>query len=262
MEYYCGIDIGSLSTETVLIDSSGALVHYEIILTGASAVKACAKCYYRTLEAAKVNEDDIVLTVSTGYGRSRCEFSDAQVTEITCHAKGAAVVFPEARTVIDIGGQDSKAIRLGPGGAVEDFAMNDKCAAGTGRFLGVMARTLEIDLDEMGPLSLKYVKEVKVSSMCTVFAESEVVSLISEGTDVANISRGIHKAISDRTVSLAERVGINPEVVMTGGVAKNVGVVDCIETKIGRKLLIPLEPQIIGALGAAHIALVRSQKGQ
>jgi predicted CoA-substrate-specific enzyme activase len=260
MELYCGIDIGSLSTEALLIDSQAKVVSQFIMFTGASAIKAGQICFDKTLELAGATPDDIAMTIATGYGRAKCTMADAKVTEITCHGKGAWVLFPHARTVIDIGGQDSKAIRINEKGAVQDFVMNDKCAAGTGRFLEVMARTLEIDLDQMGPTSLQFKNETPVSSMCTVFAESEVVSLISEGAAVADIIRGIHRAISDRTVSLAERVGVAGDVVMTGGVAKNVGVVDCIEQKIGKKLLIPEEPQIVGALGAAHIALDRSRK--
>ena len=261
MKVYCGIDIGSLSTEAVLVDPEGRILDFHIILTGASAVKASQVCFEQILAKANLAASDLEMVIATGYGRSRCDVADAKVTEITCHAKGASVLFPQARTVIDIGGQDSKAIAIDENGAVRDFVMNDKCAAGTGRFLEVMARTLEIDLDQMGPLSLKFKKETRVSSMCTVFAESEVVSLISEGAEAADIARGIHRAISDRTVSLTERVGIKPEVIMTGGVAKNIGVVTCIEEKIGRKLLLPDEPQIVGALGAAHIALFRSTKG-
>ena len=260
MKFFCGIDIGSLSTEAVIIDEDGNLVTYYIQLTGASAVKASEDCFNTTVEQANISPSDILMTIATGYGRTRCEITDKKVTEITCHGKGASVLFPEARTVIDIGGQDSKAIRIDENGSVKDFVMNDKCAAGTGRFLEVMARTLEIDLDQMGPVSLQFEKETKVSSMCTVFAESEVVSLISEGAKVADIIRGIHRAISDRTISLAERVGVVPEVVMTGGVAKNIGVVACIEEKLGKKLILPPEPQIVGALGAAHIALLRTKE--
>ncbi len=261
MKYYCGIDIGSLSTEAVIIDKTGELITYYIQLTGASAVKAADNCFNATIQKGAISPSDIEFTIATGYGRTRCERADAKVTEITCHGKGAAILFPGAGTVIDIGGQDSKAIRIDENGTVKDFVMNDKCAAGTGRFLEVMARTLEIDLDQMGPVSLEFEHETKVSSMCTVFAESEVVSLISEGAKVADITRGIHRAISDRTISLAQRVGVNPDVVMTGGVAKNVGVVACVEEKLGTKLIIPDEPQIIGAFGAAHIALSRSNKG-
>lgn len=259
MSFFCGIDIGSLSTETVILNEKGSIIQYNIILTGASAVKASAKCMEETLAKANLSLDEIEMVIATGYGRSRCEIADAKVTEITCHGKGASLLFPEARTVIDIGGQDSKAIRIDEKGAVQDFIMNDKCAAGTGRFLEVMARTLEIDLDQMGPLSLEFKLEHKVSSMCTVFAESEVVSLISEGVEVPDIARGIHRAISDRTASLAERVGITPKVIMTGGVAKNIGVVACLEEKLGQKLLLPEEPQIVGAIGAASIALERSK---
>jgi len=261
-KYYAGIDIGSLSTETVLIDKAGNILAAHIMATGSSSIKAAQKSFDNALNDAGATAEDIVYCVSTGYGRNKTPFADTKVTEITCHAKGAHVLFPEARTVIDIGGQDSKAIRIDENGNVLNFMMNDKCAAGTGRFLEVMARALEVDLEELGPLALQSDEDIKVSSVCTVFAESEVVSLIGEGLPTARIAWGVCRSVADRTISLAERVGLTPPIVMTGGVAKNVGVVAALEKRLNQKLTISDEPQIVGALGAAHLARSRADKIQ
>ena len=257
--FFAGIDIGSLSTDVVLLDRRGEIAGSSIVATGASAKKACEEAFSRALAGAEASPSAVVFTVSTGYGREMAASADLTVTEITCHARGARHLFPKARTVLDIGGQDSKVIRLTPGGKVADFAMNDKCAAGTGRFLEVMARTLEMDLEEMGPRSLLSRKTVAVSSMCTVFAESEVISLIASGTPPEDIARGIHLAIADRIAALAERVGMASPAVMTGGVAKNPGARRALEEKFGISLLVPAEPQLAGALGAALIAREKSQ---
>src|SRR3990170_2487550 len=187
---FAGIDIGSLSTDVVLLDPKGEIAGSSIVATGASTKKACEEAVSRALAGAGAAPSAVVFTVSTGYGREMASSADHTVTEITCHARGARHLFPEARTVLDIGGQDSKVIRLTPDGKVADFAMNDKCAAGTGRFLEVMARTLEMDLEEMGYRSLLSRRTVAVSSMCTVFAESEVVSLIASGTPPEDTARG------------------------------------------------------------------------
>lgn len=251
---YAGIDIGSLSTEAVLLDGDGGVAGFAIVATGASARKACDEALSRALAAAEADASCIAFLVSTGYGRERVASADRRVTEITCHARGVRRLFPEARTVIDIGGQDSKVIRLSRDGKVADFAMNDKCAAGTGRFLEVMARTLEMDLEDLGPCSLRSTKSLAVSSMCTVFAESEVVSLIASGAAPEDIARGIHNAVADRVAALAERVGTAPPAVLTGGVAKNPGARKALEERFGLPLLVPPEPQITGALGAALIA--------
>ncbi len=255
---FAGIDIGSLSTDAVLLDKEGEIAGSAIVATGASTRKACEEAFSRALSEAGAAPSSVVFTVSTGYGRDMAASAELKVTEITCHAKGARHLFPEARTVLDIGGQDSKVIRLNTYGKVADFAMNDKCAAGTGRFLEVMARTLELDLEEMGPRSLLYRKTVTVSSMCTVFAESEVISLIASGTPPEDIARGIHLAIADRIAALAERLGMAGPAVMTGGVAKNPGARRALEEKFGFPLLVPAEPQLAGALGAALIAREKS----
>lgn len=255
---YAGVDIGSLSTETFLLDHDGVTVATNVMLTGASSVKAALRSYGDALAAANLTAADVTFCVATGYGRNKADFADARITEITCHARGAAILFPDTRTVIDIGGQDSKVIKVGPGGAVLDFVMNDKCAAGTGRFLEVMARTLEVDLDELGALALKTDADLKVSSMCTVFAESEVVSLIGDGVNAPRIAWGVCRSVSDRVASMAERVGVTPPVVMTGGVAYNAGVVAALEKRLGITLTIPQQPQLVGALGAAHLARERA----
>jgi len=251
---YAGIDVGSLSTEAVLLDADGRVAGFSIVATGASTRKACGEALARALAAANAADTCIACTVSTGYGRESVPASDRRVTEITCHARGARHLFPETRTVLDIGGQDSKVIRLAPDGRVADFAMNDKCAAGTGRFLEVMARTLEMDLEDLGPASLRSRRSLAVSSMCTVFAESEVVSLIASGAAPEDIARGIHNAVADRVAALAERIGMAPPAVMTGGVAKNPGARKALEERFGFPLLVPGEPQLAGALGAALIA--------
>ncbi|MCB7129314.1 MAG: acyl-CoA dehydratase activase [Candidatus Brocadiales bacterium] len=250
-----GIDIGSLSTDAVLMNDKKEVIASEVIATGASSKKAADKIWASMLATTGVLEKDIRYVVATGYGRIRVPFANEVVTEITCHGKGAHFFFPRARTVIDIGGQDSKVIKVDPNGSVLDFVMNDKCAAGTGRFLEVMARTLEIDLDEMGPLSLEGSGKLSISSLCTVFAESEVVSLIGADHKVPDICRALHMAISKRIAAQVRRVGVEGQVVMSGGVAKNVGMVKELEKLLGVKFRIAEEPQITGAVGAALIGL-------
>ncbi|MFH1538643.1 MAG: acyl-CoA dehydratase activase [bacterium] len=252
--HFGGIDIGSLSADMVIIDESENIVAYNIIHTGANSKIAAKKCFDETLAKAGIKEDGLNFLVATGYGRISVPFADKTVTEITCHGRGAFQLFPNTKTVIDIGGQDSKVIKLGGGGKVADFVMNDKCAAGTGRFLEVMARALEIELDEMGEMSLKSQKDIAISSMCTVFAESEVISLVAEATPKEDIINGIHSAICSRIAGMVDRLGKEEEVTITGGVAKNCGIVETIQKKLGAKLNVPDEPQIAGALGAALIA--------
>jgi predicted CoA-substrate-specific enzyme activase len=258
---YAGVDVGSLSTDAVLIDDEKIILAYSIVPTGVNTKKASEECLKQTLAQINKSQDEITYTVSTGYSRVRVPFADEQVTEITCHAKGANYFFPEARTVLDIGGQDSKAMKITKDGKVLEFAMNDKCAAGTGRFLEVMARALEIELDEMGELSLQSTKKLKISSVCTVFAESEVVSLLARGESAADIALALHEAISQRTKGLMAKVGIEQPVVITGGVAKNIGIIKSLEEILKIKLLIPSEPQIIGALGAALLARTKYMGG-
>jgi predicted CoA-substrate-specific enzyme activase len=248
-----GIDVGSISAETVILKADKILA-YNILPTGANSKTAGEKSFNNALEQARIRREDINNTVATGYGRISVPFADKQITEISCHGRGAHFINKKVRTIIDIGGQDSKVIRIDANGKSTDFVMNDKCAAGTGRFLEVMARSLEIPLEEMGTISLKAKSSAIISSTCTVFAESEIVSLVAEGLPLENISNGIHQAIANKISSLAARIGIEEVIALTGGVAKNVGVRKALEDKLGIKLFIPDEPQIIGALGAAIIA--------
>jgi predicted CoA-substrate-specific enzyme activase len=253
--YFAGIDVGSLSTDTVILDGRRRIVAYDISPTGANSKVAGESSFRHALDRAEISVKQIACAVSTGYGRVSLEFADKAVTEITCHGRGAHHLFPDTRTIVDIGGQDSKVIRLGSGGKVVDFSMNDKCAAGTGRFLEVMAKALEVDLEEMGPLSMRSTEQIAISSMCTVFAESEVISLVAQAKPKEDIINGIHKAICNRISSLMDRVGIEPEVTMTGGVAKNTAIVENIRQKVHGRINVPEEPQIVGALGAALIAI-------
>ena len=248
-----GIDVGSITTKAA-VAKDGALIADKVVLTGYNAQFAGEKVFDEILKESGIDRPSIEKIISTGYGRNSVTFADKAVTEITCHAAGAYYLDPEVRSVIDIGGQDSKAIAVNDTGSPLDFAMNDKCAAGTGRFLEVMARALEIDLDNFGDWSLKAQQPSTISSLCTVFAESEVISLISKGEKRVNIIAGNHEAIAARVVAMANRVGFSPRIMMTGGVAKNIGVVRALERKIGQKIEVSEKSQVTGAIGAAIIA--------
>jgi predicted CoA-substrate-specific enzyme activase len=255
-----GIDIGSITTEALLFDKDKGVLGYTILQTGADSRKSAELALEKVLALPARQASDITYTIATGCGRKRASFAQQAVTEITCIAKGVNYLFPEARTIIDIGGQDTKVIRIDEKGRVVEFEMNDKCAAGTGRFIEVMAKALSVDLDKIGDISLNHKKELAISSICTVFAESEVISLVSEGEELEDILYGIHKAIADRTMGLINRLGgVQKEVIMAGGVAKNAGVVKALEKIMDTQLKIHVEPQIVGALGAAIIALEKSQ---
>ncbi len=253
MTIVAGVDIGSLSTDVVIL-KDGKTIAQIVHPTGSNSGKASELALEKALNHVGVNLSDIAYIVSTGYGRISAEFSDKQVTEITCHGKGMHYLNPQIRTVIDIGGQDSKAIKLTQHGDIEDFVMNDKCAAGTGRFLEVMASALEVDLEEFTDISMTARNGVDISSMCTVFAESEVVSLIAEGVSKDRIIRGLVESVGERTEAMAGRIHIEPPIGMSGGVAKNRGVVKALEERLNAQIYIPDEPQVVGALGAALLA--------
>jgi len=253
MEIFAGIDIGSLTSKALLFGEKGIL-SYSILPTGANPKIAAMRCLESVLMKSNIKEKDILSIVATGYGRIIIPFKAKEMTEISCHAKGASFLIPGARTVIDIGGQDSKIITLDSNSRVLDFVMNDKCAAGTGRFLEVMAKALEVELNEMGRLSLQSRKSISVSSMCTVFAESEVISLIAKGYEVKEILKGLHEAIARRIYNLSKRLRVKDKIVFTGGVAKNEGIKRFLEKFFGKEILVPEEPQIVGALGAALFA--------
>jgi len=259
--YFMGIDIGSLSCDAVIVDAGGGIVASAVVPTGARNREAIARARNEVFGLSGLSEKDLASVVSTGYGRDRVEGRAGAVTEITCHARGIQHLFPGTRLLVDIGGQDSKAILMDARGRVTDFAMNDKCAAGTGRFLEAMARALMVDIDELADLDHGGQGGLTLSSMCTVFAESEVVSLIAEGREVPEIVTGLNRAIASRTASLIKRVA--PEVdgmpvAMSGGVARNHGVVRALSDALSTQVHVPEAPDIVGALGAALIARDRA----
>jgi (R)-2-hydroxyacyl-CoA dehydratese activating ATPase len=248
-----GIDVGSISAKAAIL-KDGELVGARVILTGYNARNAGNAVFEGLLQELGIDKTAVDRIVATGYGRNSVDFVDQAVTEITCHAIGAYFQDPSIRSIIDIGGQDSKAITLNDAGGVRDFAMNDKCAAGTGRFLEVMARALEVDLDGFGALSLEAENPAAISSLCTVFAESEVISLIAKGTPRADIIAGIHQSVAARVVAMGNRVGLTEPVMMTGGVAHNIGVVKALEAKLGFPVQVSAYAQVNGAIGAACLA--------
>lgn len=253
--YYAGIDSGSASTDVVILDRDRNLVASVIRPTGAGAGGSAEKALQEALDRAGLTRDDLAGCVATGYGRAAIETGNRSITEITCHAKGARFLDPAVRCVIDIGGQDSKVIALDESGNVENFVMNDKCAAGTGRFLDMMARTMEMSLEEMSKRGLSYQEDITISSTCTVFAESEVVSLIAQNRSTDDIVHGLDKSVAQKTAQLCARVRGSGPYMMTGGVAKNEGVVRALEEKLGEKLIVSDKAQICGALGAALFAM-------
>jgi predicted CoA-substrate-specific enzyme activase len=251
------VDVGSTQTKAVLVDEQGALRGRALVDTGANVMLAAERAFQAALADAGAGEEEVGSIAGTGYGRYRVTFGDFQVTEISCHARGASHMFPGTRTVVDMGGQDTKAIRVGPAGEVLDFCMNDKCAAGTGRFLGAAAVALEIPLGELGPTALRADRAVAISTTCTVFAESEVLSWVARGRKVEEILLGVHQAIVSRSLGLMRRVGITEEVTFTGGVARNAGMVALLNSRLGFPVNVSGESHFMGALGAALFALDR-----
>ena len=248
-----GIDVGSITVKAAAMED-GKLLATQVASTGYNPSEAAKRIYERLLSGLGAKDSLVCGIVATGYGRRSVSFAQRVVTEITCHGKGADFQYPGVRTVIDIGGQDSKAISLDGSGRVQDFAMNDKCAAGTGRFLEVMAKALEVELDLFGKVSLQAPSPSSISSLCTVFAESEVISLIAKGESRDNIIAGIHEAIGTRIASMIERIAVQEPVLMTGGVAKNQGVLETLRKKLGVEIIVPKHPQENGAIGAAIVA--------
>ena len=250
---FLGIDVGAATAKALLFDKD-AIVACHVIPTGPDVIKVANLALETVVGRAGIRNADIKCAVATGYARNSIDFADKTVTEIACHAKGASYLFPEARMVIDIGGQDSKAIILEPGGVVSNFVMNDKCAAGTGRFFEVMANVLELDLNKMGEISLQNRKICKISNICTVFAESEVISLRAQKETVEDILAGIHRASAKRLRAMVGGIGIAKPIVFSGGVGKNIGMKKALEEEFHADLIVPEDPQIVGALGAALIA--------
>ncbi len=254
---YMGIDVGSRSTNAVIIDNQGKMVGYSIIPSGYNQKDTVREVIKEVLQTSDVKREEIVKIIGTGYGRRNISDADRTVTEITCHALGAHQFFPDAQMIIDIGGQDSKVIYTPANGVVEEFVMNDKCSAGTGRFLEVMASVLNMSIEEFSEAGLKAEESYKISSTCTVFAESEVISGITNGIARESIVAGICQSIVNRIQGLAGRINCQGTIILTGGVAKNKSVVFFMRKK-WPDILVPSEPQIIGALGAGMIAYYES----
>ena len=248
-----GIDIGSITAKAAIFDT-GKILATKVIFTGYNAELAGIKVYEEALVQVGIDKNSIEKIVSTGYGRNSVNFVNRSYTEIMCHAAGAHFLNPHIRSIIDIGGQDSKAILLDDKGKVKNFVMNDKCAAGTGRFLEVMARAMEVNLDDFGAMSIKSKQPSKISSLCTVFAESEVISLIAKGEQRQDIIAGIHESVAARVSSMAGRVGLQEPVMITGGVARNMGVIHALEKKLEMKIEVSPYAQENGAIGAAILA--------
>ena len=253
--YVLGIDFGSTTGKAVILDAEGTVLASAVSQKGAVSDEGVKAALTQVLQEANIALSDIQRCVATGYGRRMLDIADRTITEITCHARGAVALVPQARMVIDIGGQDSKVIAVDETGLVTQFAMNDRCAAGTGKFLEVLARAVNIDIDKMGAVALSATESVKITSMCATFAETEVIALLAEGCNKPVVLDGVHAAVANRIVGLVSRVGQRNPIVMTGGVAQNIAAVKHIETALNAPLIIPSHPQIAGALGAALFAL-------
>lgn len=257
MAYAAGVDVGSTQTKAVIINEKKEIVGRALIDTGANVIQAAENAYFKALEDRSIREEEVDYVIGTGYGRYKVTFGNTQVTEISCHARGAVQMFPNTHTVIDMGGQDTKAIRVGLNGEIIDFCMNDKCAAGTGRFLGAASAALDIPLSDLGPTAMDAERPVRISTTCTVFAESEVLSWLGKGKKIEDILMGVHQSIAKRSIGLLRRVGIEDEVTFTGGVAKNTGMIYALEDNLGIELNVSEESHYMGALGAALFALDR-----
>ncbi len=257
--YTLGIDVGSTASKCIILEDGTRIVSKSLIDVGAGT-SGPARAIQEVLAGCGLSKEDIAYTLATGYGRNSLEgVAEAQMSELSCHARGASFLFPQVRTVIDIGGQDVKAIHI-ENGSMVNFQMNDKCAAGTGRFLDVMARVLEVRVEDLGDLALKSTRKVSISSTCTVFAESEVISQLAAGTDKCDIINGIHHSVAGRVSGLVNRIGVQDQVVMTGGVAQNKGIVSALEEALGHEIHTSPLTQYVGALGAALFAYRKALK--
>jgi predicted CoA-substrate-specific enzyme activase len=254
--YVMGVDLGSTTSKTVILDAAAAPVGMSIVQMGAVSRAGVQASMERAMDAAGIKESDVAGTVSTGYGRRLVKIADKSFTEITCHARGAAFLWPGVRLVIDIGGQDSKVIAVDKNGLVDRFAMNDRCASGTGRFFEVLGRALEVEIGQLGALAMEGSDDdLQVSSMCATFAETEIISLLAGGAEPADIAASVHRAVAARTLGLLAQVGKRSPIVMTGGVANNPAAVHFLSEAIGLPVQVPENPQISGAFGAALLAL-------
>ena len=256
-----GIDVGSTASKCVIMKDGQEIVAESLVPVG-TGTSGPARAIAEVLDNAKMTREQMDFVLATGYGRNSLDgLADLQMSELSCHAKGATYLFPDVHTVVDIGGQDVKVIEI-ENGMMKNFVMNDKCAAGTGRFLDVMARVLEVRVEDLGDLGDKSTKEIGISSTCTVFAESEVISQLAVGTDKCDIIAGIHRSVAGRVSGLCNRVGVRDRVVMTGGVAQNHGIVKALENQLGHEISTSPLTQYNGALGAALFAYQKALKKQ
>jgi predicted CoA-substrate-specific enzyme activase len=255
MAYAAGVDVGSTQTKAVVINEAREIVSRALTETGANVIRAAESAFQEALKGGDLREEEVEYVVGTGYGRYKVTFGNTQITEISCHGRGAVHMFPGTHTVVDMGGQDTKAISVAPTGEIVDFCMNDKCAAGTGRFLGAASSALDIPLDELGGVALRGERPVKISTTCTVFAESEVLSWLGKGKKIEDILLGVHQSIAARSAGLLRRVGITEEVTFSGGVARNVAMIETLNDRLGVKVNVSEESHYMGALGAALFAL-------
>ncbi len=249
MNYFAGIDIGSTMTKAIILEDR--VIASVIGPTGPEQRKLANKVMEEALRKAGLSFDAMTYIVSTGYGRINVPFADKQVTEISCHARGVSSLFPQARTIVDIGGQDSKAITIDHHGRVTNFIMNDKCAAGSGRFVEVIADTVGLKLEQMGDLSLQSTHPAQISSICTIWAQQEVASRLAEGVPIPDLIAGVHRSLADRVARMVKRLKLQQEVILTGGGGKNKGLVKALSEQLDCEILVPQEPLITGALGAA-----------
>ena len=256
-----GVDVGSTQTKAVVMDDQRRVLGRSLIDTGGIVTAAAEKAFQMACSDAGAQRSDVAYVVGTGYGRYKVTFGDTQVTEISCHARGGQYLFPNTRTVLDIGGQDTKAIKIGPEGQVLDFCMNDKCAAGTGRFLGAAAMALDIPLGELGPMALVAKNPVKITTTCTVFAETEIINWLARGKKVEDVLMGVHQAIATRSISLLRRVGVESELTFTGGVTRNLAMVRILEEMLEMHLNVSEEAHYMGAIGASLFAIDKALTG-
>ncbi len=252
-QYTMGIDIGSTASKCIIL-KNGSHIEGEAVIPVGAGTSGPDRAVAQALENASRSMEDISAVVATGYGRNTFTEADKQMSELSCHAKGAHFIFPDVKTIIDIGGQDAKTLKISPNGKLMNFVMNDKCAAGTGRFLDVMSHVLEVDISDLAKTGQQSESPVNISSTCTVFAESEVISHLSNKVAISDIVAGIHNSVASRVAGLAKRVGVASQVVMTGGVAQNSGVVKALERELAVSIDTTPKAQLVGALGAALYA--------
>lgn len=257
--YTLGIDIGSTSSKAVILKDGKEIISNVVIPLGTGTIGPSI-ALEKVFENIDLSLNDMAYIVATGYGRMKCSYANEQVSELSCHARGIHELLPDVRTVIDIGGQDAKVLRVDAQGYLENFQMNDKCAAGTGRFLEVMAKVLNVDIDKLGAISEEADNPVKISNTCAVFAESEVISHLSSDVGIANIAAGIHNSVAQRVAGMAGRIGMEPAFTISGGVALNTGVVRALSRELGYEITVHPLCQLAGALGAAKLAAERVKK--